>query len=326
MKNRLEIVVVLVASLMSLGAADLFADVAVVPVAENINTTAAQPALPQGMDQEYKRLAEEEAKLLQQLSAVEQAPPAEKKQDDKAAQAEKTSHKADDKQVASLVSKAQDKAVAENKKQTQVKTNKPIAPEAKLITSLQGSNLDLVNKLKERDNKVTQLEQEIDEMRQRLMVAETEVERLRAHLDQRNRASLSPFLGGATKPLAAQAPALKRPAAAALSASEVDLPILTVVVDKAALRAGPGADNSELMSVGRGTRLTVETRSPDGAWFRVFAPNGTRAWVSAEVVSFNSVAPVAVSSARKEKEAVSSSPYDKEAENRALENIKALKK
>lgn len=63
-----------------------------------------------------------------------------------------------------------------------------------------------------------------------------------------------------------------------------DTPVATVVSEKANLRTGPGADNSPLMSVTRGTRLVVETKQGD--WYRVISPTGTRAWVSSDVVAF----------------------------------------
>ncbi len=66
--------------------------------------------------------------------------------------------------------------------------------------------------------------------------------------------------------------------------AQADLPVATVVVDKAQLRTGPGKDNSPLMAVSKGTRLVIETRQGD--WYRVVAPSGARAWVSSDIVAF----------------------------------------
>jgi uncharacterized protein YraI len=64
-----------------------------------------------------------------------------------------------------------------------------------------------------------------------------------------------------------------------------DVAIATVLVDKIYLRSGPGKENSPVMTVAKGVRLTVETRRGD--WLRVVTPNNGRAWVSAEVVQLN---------------------------------------
>ena len=63
-----------------------------------------------------------------------------------------------------------------------------------------------------------------------------------------------------------------------------DMPIITVIVDKANLRTGPGRNNSPIMTVAKGTRLAVESRLGD--WYRIISPTGTRAWVSSEVIRF----------------------------------------
>ena len=69
-----------------------------------------------------------------------------------------------------------------------------------------------------------------------------------------------------------------------LEAEKADMPIAVVIVNKANLRAGPSLKDSPLLEVSKGTRLVVETRQ--GAWYRVMAPNGKRAWVSSDVVNF----------------------------------------
>jgi len=105
-------------------------------------------------------------------------------------------------------------------------------------------------------------------------------------LERRNLDGLSK--GRASVAPAPSAPVVRQVVAVAPKAPD-DLPVATVVVEKANLRTGPGTDNSSLMSVSRGTRLVVETRN--GSWYRVFAPNGTRAWVTGDVLSFAATPP-----------------------------------
>jgi len=141
-----------------------------------------------------------------------------------------------------------------------------------------------------------------------LMLAETEVERLSDVVDERNDCVISKLSG---KPVPArqqpsrlappassrsplQPPSSREPAPSAPVAQKVqadgEMPIATVVSQKAHLRTGPGKDNSPLMSVSVGTRLAVETRQGD--WYRVITPRGTRAWVAGEVIKFGSDASV----------------------------------
>lgn len=61
-----------------------------------------------------------------------------------------------------------------------------------------------------------------------------------------------------------------------------DVAIVEVAGDKVSLRVGPGASNSSLMDVQKGTRLTVEAR--EGEWLRVNAPTGGRAYINANYV------------------------------------------
>lgn len=61
-----------------------------------------------------------------------------------------------------------------------------------------------------------------------------------------------------------------------------DVVIVQVTVPKAVLRSGPGVENSAVMTVTKGSRLTVEERR--GSWYRVVSPNGGRAFISSDVV------------------------------------------
>jgi hypothetical protein len=158
----------------------------------------------------------------------------------------------------------------------------PVVPDVsrKELESLKSSNTQLNRKLNQTQTKLTESEKKLKEAKDRLMMAEAEVQRLSQILDRRGMDGLS-----RSRPPAAVAsqPAVRAVANAPTRASE-DLPIATVIVDKANLRTGPGTENSALMSVSKGTRLVVETRN--GSWYRVFAPNGARAWVTGDVLSF----------------------------------------
>ena len=64
--------------------------------------------------------------------------------------------------------------------------------------------------------------------------------------------------------------------------AESDLPVATIVVDKAYLRSGPGKEHSPVMALSRGTRLVVERQ--EGNWYEVTGPTGNRLWVAGEVL------------------------------------------
>ena len=63
-----------------------------------------------------------------------------------------------------------------------------------------------------------------------------------------------------------------------------DMQVAIISLDKADLRLGPGKNHSPLMSLRKGSRLAIEARQ--GEWYRVFAPNGQRAWIHASAVRF----------------------------------------
>ena len=142
-------------------------------------------------------------------------------------------------------------------------------------------------RLQSAEQKNALLSKQLSEARSRLLVAETEVERLSSIIENRTsvrttRAPNAPATRAAAPAVAA--PAAQRQAPAVTSQRDSDMPFVTVMVDKANLRLGPNTSDSPVMTVSRGTRLTVETRQ--GPWFRVYAPNGNRLWVSADVVAF----------------------------------------
>jgi len=150
---------------------------------------------------------------------------------------------------------------------------------------------DLSDQLGKAEAKIKSLEQELTEARNRLIISETEVERLSGLMVTTVRSSKSLAKldsipsGGTGAPRAAAVVQSRRPAE---QQPAEEMPVATVVVEKANLRTGPGNEHSPLMSVTRGTRLLVEIRR--GEWYRIISPSGTRAWVSADVVAFGSSA------------------------------------
>lgn len=57
-----------------------------------------------------------------------------------------------------------------------------------------------------------------------------------------------------------------------------------IISDRAAVRSGPDRNNPRLMMLSRGTTVSVDYWR-DG-WYRIFTPNGVRAWVSSGDVEF----------------------------------------
>lgn len=175
-------------------------------------------------------------------------------------------------------------------------TQKPMAklsqkalPSTSSSASLDGDSrkiLALQGELSQTRNKVVKLTQDLEDAKNRLMISETEVERLSALLEEKGRA-----IHGYKSPSVVRAnpsDGLRvRPEGEIQAKADTDMPIATVITEKAQLRTGPGMNNSPLMTVAQGTRLAIETRT--GEWYRVIAPSGARAWVSAHVVDFGDV-------------------------------------
>lgn len=136
--------------------------------------------------------------------------------------------------------------------------------------------------LKDREREIARLKEELSKSKDRLMLAETEVERLSEILEAKHRSTISKYVGGKPSSLANAARSGQQPERAQ---PKDDMPVATVTSDKAYLRTGPGKQNSPLMSISKGTRLVVETR--EGEWYRVITPAGTRAWIASELVNFN---------------------------------------
>jgi len=157
-----------------------------------------------------------------------------------------------------------------------------LAEQQKTLRGLQSDRQSLTANLQRTEGRVQSLIKELEESRNRLIVAETEVERLSRIIEARN---LQHYAESTGRDLSSRrtstVPGRNLPEKSA--AADPDMLIATVTVDKANLRTGPGTDNSPLMTVARGTRLAVETRQ--GEWYRVISPTGARAWVSSDVIS-----------------------------------------
>ena len=157
---------------------------------------------------------------------------------------------------------------------------------------LQSQNEALRRGLKAQNDRITRLEQELQESRNEHSLAEVEARRLSTMVDAKTRASLGKY--NVPMPATYSQPVIETQKVAPLPhnipvdvkppSPNAELQIATISVDKADLRLGPGKNNSALMSLRRGSRLAVEARQ--GEWYRVFAPNGQRAWVHASLVTF----------------------------------------
>jgi hypothetical protein len=184
-------------------------------------------------------------------------------------------------------------------------------------------NTTLKKELEASQRRIAQLERQLEEVRGQLTMAETELSRLATISEARNRASL----GGATltapriratdsAPLVAKT-RVETPHIEPTPASSADLTIATVDVEKAELRLGPGKNHSSLMTVAKGSRLAVEARQ--GEWLRVFAPNGQRAWIQSQLVTFGTKG-----SARTTSSATRVRGYSSSLEDEAFQRVQSL--
>ena len=160
---------------------------------------------------------------------------------------------------------------------------KPETPANLSDAELIKRNQALESDLQASQAKVNSLLKELDDTRNRLMIAETQVERLSSIIETQNRPGRDQAAGNGSSNTR---PSYQSNAGSKSTREKTtdDMQVATVTADKVHLRTGPGKDNSPLMAVTKGTRLAVETRKGD--WYRVVAPSGVRAWVSADVVAF----------------------------------------
>lgn len=174
--------------------------------------------------------------------------------------------------------------------QTVTKKDSKVSSVVAEVTSLEQSRAKLQKELSASQGNVRRLAGELDEMRSRLMIAETEVERLSALLEEKNASKLRSL----NIPTRRIQPSVRDTEMEPLHGGSVDsvvqekmtsdMPVATVIAEKAHLRTAPGEQNSPLMTISQGTRLAVETRQ--GGWLRVITPTGSRAWISSSVVTF----------------------------------------
>ncbi len=147
----------------------------------------------------------------------------------------------------------------------------------------------LQKKLTASEKRAQDLERQLSEAKSQLYAAEIEINRLSGLVSPSSRARLNSNAIPATRSPAQESEALRRVSPKNLDdvvapAPNADLQVATVTVDKADLRLGPGKNHSALMPVRRGSRLMVEVRQ--GEWYRVYAPNGQRAWIHSSLVRF----------------------------------------
>jgi hypothetical protein len=178
-------------------------------------------------------------------------------------------------------------------KETTTKAAKASKSAVNAINALQDT-------LSQSENKVRDLERQLSEAKGQLAAAELEINRLSSIIQGNSRARLAVPTNSAAaavsnvapQPVAKRAlPAPAQPVSAPvdsvipkLSADAIDVQVATISVEKADLRLGPGKNHSALMSLRKGSRLAIEARQ--GEWYRVFAPNGQRAWIHSSLVRF----------------------------------------
>jgi SH3-like domain-containing protein len=170
---------------------------------------------------------------------------------------------------------------------------KPSATPAKKVAVTSTKNSILQEKLTASELRTRDLERQLMEVKSQLAAAELEISRLSSVVQNNSRARLNlpqnavapqvktKTSSPATTPQTAPAP---RPVTEKVADPASDLHVATVAVDKADLRLGPGKNHSALMTLRKGSRLAIEARQ--GEWYRVFAPNGQRAWIHSSLVRF----------------------------------------
>ena len=187
--------------------------------------------------------------------------------------------------IAGLLGDGYEEAFPEKSAPSPVPSLEKIAKENSDLKSARATVSSLQTKLAASERARAALAKNLEEARNRLMIAETEVERLSSLVERR--ATTAARTVAASQPVVvaeSAPPAQTRTVYSPLPRNEQNMLVATVVVDKANLRAGPSIKDTQLMSISKGARLIVETRK--GEWYRVVAPTGARAWISAETVAF----------------------------------------
>ena len=167
-------------------------------------------------------------------------------------------------------------------------------PANSVVAKLSSENSSLKRDVAFKAERILALERDLEVARGQLASAEVELSRISSINDPRARAALRRYpttTQGNPTPKFETTQVTRSPLSVTEPLPSADLQIATVSVAKADLRVGPGKEHSPLMQVGRGARLAVEARK--GEWYRVFAPNGQRAWIHSSLVTFGSSSSVA---------------------------------
>jgi SH3-like domain-containing protein len=170
---------------------------------------------------------------------------------------------------------------------------KPAAPAKKAAPPREKTSV-LQDKLLASEQRARDLERQLREAKSQLAAAELEISRLSSIAQNNSRARLNPSSNDglsnlqvsstSTTPSKIAPPRPAPPVAEKISDHVQDLQVATISVEKADLRLGPGKNHSALMTLRQGSRLVIEARQ--GEWYRVFAPNGQRAWIHSSLVRF----------------------------------------
>lgn len=181
-----------------------------------------------------------------------------------------------------------DRTKDESDKSITITGQQPVTPSAgTTIEELTAKNAELEKALAEARDRSNEILKELDDTRNRLMIAETQVERLSSIIDSGGRGGSNAVNSKTIDRNAARSYARSQPVPQRNGSAPAagDMQIAVVTADKVHLRTGPGKENSPLMAVTKGTRLAVEMKN--GEWYRVISPTGARAWVSEDVISFS---------------------------------------
>jgi hypothetical protein len=141
-------------------------------------------------------------------------------------------------------------------------------------------------------------DKELQETRARLLLAETQVERLSSIIDRINKQKVAGFMSGAepTRQIQESAPRVTQAVSSVSVQAKPDDTLVGIVsASKAHLRSGPSTNDSPIMTVSKGTRLVVETRNNE--WYRIITPTGSRAWINSSMLKFGAGAEASSGSA-----------------------------
>ena len=282
MKHMSTFVIALVALSRSVLAQNTVVDVEEIRQSVTNTSKFSQVVGDASVDSRLKELAEKEKNLETRLTSPENVAA---KEDAKSAPAVQEVKQEPTEAKAEVKPAEVKKVEAEPKKEIK-KEEQPAAP----IVKAQAAIPESEKALSAARLQIARLSKELDETKSRLMIAETEVERLNASMEQRNRDSLKAM--NITSPSAprarintAELMPLQQDDEAQVIGDKMTaaIPVATVIVEKLSLKVGPTSSSSTLMQVSEGARLPIE--GSQGSWYRVVAPTGARAWIPAAGVT-----------------------------------------